>query len=114
MIKFTIFQNSEGHYEGITVTGHAGFGQYGEDIVCSAISALVIGSANTLTELLKAPVSITVDEIEGGFLKIEGLLDIQSPEIFEKSQFLMQHLHLSVQGIEESYRSYIQMIIKHK
>ena len=46
MTKVTILQNSKNECVGFDVYGHAGYADAGEDIVCAAISILVI---NTIT-----------------------------------------------------------------
>ena len=40
MIKIKIFRQSDGKISGFSVTGHAGTAEYGQDIVCAAVSAL--------------------------------------------------------------------------
>ncbi len=42
MIKVHIKRASDGFVEDFKVSGHAGFAEYGEDIVCSAVSAVVL------------------------------------------------------------------------
>ena len=41
MTKVTIFKQ-QGLYKGFEVSGHSGYADAGEDIVCAAISALTI------------------------------------------------------------------------
>ena len=45
MIKVNIKQNT------IIITGHAGYDQYGKDIVCASVSSIVITSVNAALKL---------------------------------------------------------------
>lgn len=40
MIKIKIFRQLDGKISGFSVTGHAGTAEYGQDIVCAAVSTL--------------------------------------------------------------------------
>jgi uncharacterized protein YsxB (DUF464 family) len=42
VIKVNVQRSSDGAITGFKVSGHAGFAEYGEDIVCSAVSAIVL------------------------------------------------------------------------
>lgn len=41
MIRIEAWEEQDGTLKRLTVRGHAGAGRYGEDVVCSAVSALV-------------------------------------------------------------------------
>ena len=47
MTKVTIFKQ-QGLYKGFEVSGHSGYADAGEDIVCAAISALTINCINSI------------------------------------------------------------------
>ena len=46
----------------IEATGHSGYAEEGNDIVCSAVSTLMETLANGLTEIVKAQAKVVVDE----------------------------------------------------
>ncbi len=46
----------------VEVTGHAGFGPNGADIVCASVTSAVQLTANAVTEILRAPASVEVGE----------------------------------------------------
>ncbi len=48
MIAITVYRNHSGQYKRIHCIGHAGFAQPGEDIVCAAVSVLVINTLNAI------------------------------------------------------------------
>ena len=86
---------------GFTVLGHSGYGQEGEDIVCSAISSATIMTANTITEVLK----INADVTDG-----DGILKVRiSPDDAEKASAIMQGLLLHLNALEEQYSKYIKL-----
>lgn len=62
MIKIKVEQDGK-FISYVKVTGHAGFDKRGKDIVCAAVSTLVITSCNVALRL--GPSSITVDQRDG-------------------------------------------------
>lgn len=50
------------------VTGHAGYAEEGSDIVCSAVTILVINTVNCIERFCKEPFHCQTDEVKGGFL----------------------------------------------
>ena len=48
MIKITIYKNQEDEYVGFQCEGHAGYGEHGDDLVCSAVSILVLNTVNSI------------------------------------------------------------------
>ncbi len=62
MIRIRVRKNS-GHIAQFQVDGHAGYGEYGQDIVCSAVSAIVISSINGL--ILHAEIDPECEQAEG-------------------------------------------------
>lgn len=65
MITITIFKNKSGSYKGFQCMGHADFANKGKDIVCSAVSILVINTINAMETLLKEPFSYQQAEADG-------------------------------------------------
>ena len=69
--------------------GHAGYAKRGRpDILCAAISALTIGTVNSLEELAGERLTVTENE-QTGFLKCDFESVLQ-----EKSGFLMDSMVL--------------------
>ena len=88
--------------------GHAEYAKPGEpDVVCAAISALTIGTVNSLEELAGERLSVTQDE-QTGFLKCDFESTLQ-----EKSNFLMDSMVFSLENISREYgREYLQVKIE--
>ena len=51
MTKITFYQGVDGSFHGFHSQDHAGYSAEGQDIVCAAVSALVINFVNSLDEL---------------------------------------------------------------
>ena len=88
--------------------GHAEYARPGEpDVVCAAISALTIGTINSLEELAGERLSVSQDE-QTGFLKCDFESALQ-----EKSNFLMESMVFSLENISREYgREYLQVKIE--
>ncbi|AXY25869.1 ribosomal-processing cysteine protease Prp [Suicoccus acidiformans] len=104
-IKFTL--DKEGYVETLEMTGHAGYGEHGYDIVCAAVSSQVISVENSLQALLGIPVETEVNEIEGGYLKLR--MPKLEGKPLEAAHLLMQHLHLAFDVISESYPEFVHV-----
>jgi len=50
MTDIIIRKNSDGDICGFEMDGHAGFAEYGQDIVCAALSMLSINTINSIAE----------------------------------------------------------------
>ena len=93
MISVTVFVDSEHQYESIRMLGHAGLAdnhQEGQELVCAAVSALVLNMANSIEQFTDDLFEADQDEEAGGFI---------SPE----SRLLMNSLVFGLQNIEEEY-----------
>ena len=48
---YATFERTDKKYNKFTLSGHAESGPYGHDLVCAAVSALTIGTANNLSRI---------------------------------------------------------------
>ena len=65
MIDIEIRKSNSGCYTGFTVKGHAGFSDSGSDIVCSAVSMLVINTINSIEKFTSDEFDVKNDELKG-------------------------------------------------
>lgn len=63
MVKVTFILNKT-EYIGLRVEGHADYASYGKDIVCSAISSVVIGGLNAIKNIESFDVSISKGDVK--------------------------------------------------
>ena len=107
MIKVNFLKKENGEILGFSVIGHAGYAENGKDIVCSAVSALVINTINSIDQLTGDEIKVNSDEYEG---LIE--LEILSP-ISNETKLLIESLILGINSIKESNNEkYISVFFK--
>ena len=97
MTNITIAKSSDGNYKWIECKGHAGFAEYGNDIVCAAISVLMINTINSVEKFTDDEIVTSQDE-DKGILKLE-FEGIPSTE----ADLLLQSFELGVTSIYEQY-----------
>ena len=61
MTKATFYFDGDVPY-GFLISGHSGYAQEGEDIVCASVSSASYMVANTITEILKDDADINVSD----------------------------------------------------
>lgn len=62
MTKITFYRQN-GIFWGFQETGHTGFGEEGDDILCSAISAMTMLILNTIEVAYKISTEYTIDDV---------------------------------------------------
>ncbi|MDD3205266.1 MAG: ribosomal-processing cysteine protease Prp [Lachnospiraceae bacterium] len=97
MITITILKEKSGNIIGLHTLGHAGFAEYGEDIVCAAVSMLVINTINSLDILLRESFECTQDEEKG----IINLHFNQIPS--DNAKLLMDSMILGLKEVKKQY-----------
>lgn len=107
MIKITIYKNSNNEYVGFKSKGHAGYGEYGQDIVCAAVSILTINFVNSIENFTK-------DKFELKSVEKDGLLKFSfKGTVSHDSKLLMNSMILGLQGIQDNYKNeYIDLTFK--
>ncbi|HIS27732.1 MAG TPA: ribosomal-processing cysteine protease Prp [Candidatus Pullilachnospira intestinigallinarum] len=108
MTKVTFYQNSDRQCVGFEARDHAGYAGEGEDIVCAAISALVINAVNSIEAFTDDAVTVESDADEALIrLKVEG-------EPSPSCQLLLNSLILGLQRMEddEQYTQFIDIIFE--
>ena len=103
MITAMVIKHNK-RYQTFICKGHSGFADAGKDIVCSAVSILVINTANSLEKLTNSKVK----GVDNGSLRWDF---IEEPD--EKGQLLMDSLVLGLKSIEKKYgNNYLKLIIE--
>ena len=106
MIKVTIYQDSEQKISRFLMQDHAGYANSGSDIVCAAASALAQNTVNSIEQFTDDAFTVDVDEVSGG-------LDVRlEPGYSKETELLLNSLILGLQGIEEEYMEYIDVIFE--
>ncbi|NBH81782.1 ribosomal-processing cysteine protease Prp [bacterium C-53] len=104
MITVDVYKTTDGVIEGFECLGHAGYAEEGSDIVCAAVSALVINCINSMDTLLKEPLRINQNQKTGTikcFFK-------NKPS--DQALLLVDSLFLGLREIEKNYgNTYIKL-----
>ena len=96
MIVITVKKSADS-YVSFTSKGHAGYADRGQDIVCAAVSALIITTVNAMESFTEDIIDVTEDD---GFVSFQ----FQNPPT-EKGKLLMDALLLGLTDIENSYQN---------
>ena len=100
MIDVTVLVDSENCYCGILMSGHAGHAddyQEGQELVCSAVSALTLNMANSVEHFTDAVFEAEAEEESGTFhFRFTGKADAGAT-------LLMNSLIFGLTDIEEEY-----------
>ncbi|EHJ51845.1 ribosomal-processing cysteine protease Prp [Streptococcus macacae] len=111
MIQATFIRH-KGILESVELTGHAGSGEYGFDIVCAAVSALSINLVNALKVLADCTVDLQMDEIDGGYMKVD--LSHIANKSDEKVQLLFESFLLGITNLAENSPEFVTAKIRSK
>ena len=87
----------DGEPAGFTCEGHALYADEGQDIICSAVSALTINTVNSIEQFTDDEAEVIQDE-DGGFLSFT----LKSGPSRE-AELLLNSLFLGLGMIEETY-----------
>lgn len=105
MIHVSIYkQSDEQRITGFQIEGHALFAEAGKDIVCSAVSAISVGTVNAVEALLDVHMRT---DMRDGYLK--AMLPETKPGVHDKVQLILNSMVVMLQTIEASYGEYIQV-----
>ena len=96
----------EGRILGFTVSGHSGYAEAGQDIVCAAISAIVTMAETTINDVCGAKAKVRVKEDDA---RITLTLPASCDEE-ETVQAVLSGLMLTLISLREDYPDYIEVL----
>ena len=104
MITITV-KKRKGTYLELISKGHAGYAEEGQDIVCAAVSALIITTVNSLEKFTDDKFDVQEND---GFVSIHFRNDLS-----ERGMLLMDSLLLGLTEIAGSYNNrYLTVKVK--
>lgn len=106
MINVTYFKDSSNQFVGFEFNGHAGAGEYGQDIVCASVSVLVINTINSIEKFTDDGFVCDTDE-ESGLIRFQF-----KSELSNESRLLLDSMMLGVEAIWQDNTEYIEIVIK--
>ena len=111
MIKFTFFKR-DGVYYGFEEKGHAGYAESGDDIVCSAVSAMTMLIINAIEVAYASDVEYTIDE-DTTDIKVVARGALTEFESDERKRFaisgLIEAYYLQLNDMLEEYYDYLDI-----
>lgn len=92
-----LLKKTKSGYQGFNCMGHSGYADSGSDIVCAAVSVLVINTINAIEEFAKESMEIVTGQED-------GIIDVifVNP-VNEKTKLLMDTMVLGLKSIEKQY-----------
>lgn len=110
MVKVTIYKDVDHVFSGFDVHGHAGLAESGTDIVCAAVSALVINTINAIEKFTDDKARV----VSGGLKKGADISFRFKGKPGHDAVLLLDAMVLGLQSIEDNreYEPYIDIIIE--
>jgi len=108
MVEITIYKTVNHDYIGFDVKGHAGFEDPGKDILCAAISILVMNTINAIERYTKDEITVVQDDVEGN-------IELRFAHVAGHDAHLLLHtmlLGLTELADDEDYEPYIDINYK--
>jgi uncharacterized protein YsxB (DUF464 family) len=104
-VKIVRVSSENSHIIAFEVKGHAQYDVHGKDIVCAAVSAITIGTANAIESLAHAMLKPTVQQ---GYFALNSQESLHLHEEQVKTiQLLLESMVIMLETIRESYGEYI-------
>ena len=101
MTKATFYFDGNVPY-GFLISGHSGFAENGEDIVCASVSSVAYMVANTITEILRVTAEIDVND---GRMKL-----IVNKEQRHITKDILLGLKLHLDSLAEDYPKFLKTL----
>ena len=106
------FYKADGFYYGFEEQGHTGYGESGEDILCSALSSMTMLIINAIEVTYGCSVDYTIDE-ETTDIRLIAKSALPKFEKDEKKQFavsgLIQAYFYQLMDLVEEYYDYLDV-----
>ena len=103
MTKVTFYFDENVPY-GFLISGHSGFAESGEDIVCASVSSVAYMVANTITEILKVNAEIKVND---GMMRL-----IVNKEQRHITKDILLGLKLHLDSLAEDYPKFLETLME--
>ena len=111
MTKITFFRKN-GVFYGFKETGHTGFGEEGDDVLCAALSAMTMLILNTLEVVMECPVDYRIDD-ETTDITMRCLSALPEHEKDEKKRFaasgVIEGYFVQLNDLTEEYFDYLDV-----
>ncbi|NTV78436.1 MAG: ribosomal-processing cysteine protease Prp [Clostridiales bacterium] len=106
MITISVYRTRDMEYKGFCCEGHSGYDDRGKDIVCAAVSALVVNTVNAIEKFTSSDAKVEVRDADG-YVK---MMFRNKPD--DKALLLFDSLILGLSNIENDYKKYVKVSFK--
>ena len=100
MIRVKFFVGNR-QLKGFQISGHSGFAENGEDIVCASVSSAAYMAANTVTDIIRADAEAAADD---------GAMTLLVNEPCERTETVLKGLELHLTELSKQYPDNIKII----
>ena len=108
MTKVEVFKRLDGVYTGIKCSGHAGYADKGQDIVCAAISVLVTNTLNSIEKFSSAKLDAKMDDDS-------AVIEATIRDADVKVALLIDSMILGLQQVQSTYgKEFLTLDVKIK
>lgn len=105
MINIEYYIDDESRLKGFKLNGHAGYAEYGYDIICAAVTSNALSVINSLDVLKR----VKFERLKAQ----EGYIECIVKESFiDESQLLLEHFKLAMDSIKSEYPKNIKILEK--
>lgn len=98
------FFNRDGQITGFSCSGHSGYAEAGQDVVCAIVSTAVQFAANTITDVLGVRAKVKVEDAK---------ITLTLPAAYEETdavQALLTGMMLTLCSARDQYPDYIEVM----
>jgi len=110
MTKIEICQQN-GNITKVECSDHAGFADYGKDIVCAGISSITQTAVLGIKKLTKIEHNFVVDE-KKGFLSLEIFDSNVKSQDFHDAQVILKTMFCGLEDLAKQYPKYVKLEVK--
>lgn len=107
MIKIEI-QRQKDKITYFEIKGHANFSEYGEDVICAAVSSVGQMTVNGLIETLKLKGKLKFTE-EDGYISCDLKKSRLTDEELKKADILVESMYSYLKEVAKSYSNFVKL-----
>jgi uncharacterized protein YsxB (DUF464 family) len=111
MIEVAFFKQ-EGDLIGFEASGHAGYDVYGRDIVCAAVSGILLTTLGGIQEVVGAHPKVRRND-ENGYLQVQLPLHLEEVKKHDAC-LLIRSAENGLRSISEQYPDFVRIIIRNR
>ena len=111
MIEVAFFKQ-EGDLVGFEASGHAGYDAYGRDIVCAAVSGILLTTLAGIEEVVGVHARVKRND-ENGYLHVQLPHQLEEAAKHDACLLIRSAEH-GLRSISEQYPDFVRVIIKNR